>query len=232
MKKRLLFLALAASFVLLPACSASDDSPSSTPTSDLLTESAQVESEPPRSTAKEDITEYLSELGYEVVTARESSTMIEFMLTQSGFSDQDLSVEPENWEEIHASLLDAEQGAKEFSPDLPVILYLQDNDGNNYLTVADGKEKYSAFKTYSSSGYNPPTITMEEYNAIKTGMTFQEVYDIVGGPGEVSSEVDLGLGEEHHTIMRKWDGEGSIGANAIITFRGGKVTSKAQFGLE
>ena len=74
--------------------------------------------------------------------------------------------------------------------------------------------------------------SLEEFNAIKTGMTYQEVFDIVGSRGEVLSEVDLGLGDEYYTAMYTWDGEGSLGANANVTFQGGKVTSKAQFGLE
>ena len=62
-------------------------------------------------------------------------------------------------------------------------------------------------------------------------MTYQQVVDLVGGPGEVLSEVDIGS-DEYFTRMYSWDGEGTSGANAIITVQGGKVTAKAQFGLE
>jgi len=63
-------------------------------------------------------------------------------------------------------------------------------------------------------------------------MSYQEVFDIVGSRGTVLSEVDVGLGDEYYTAVYYWDGEGSLGANANITFQGGKVSAKAQFGLE
>ena len=79
---------------------------------------------------------------------------------------------------------------------------------------------------------NPNTITMDEFKAIKTGMTYQEVFDIVGGRGETISESDIGLGDEYYTVMYEWQGEGIPGANANVMFQGGKVVNKAQFGLE
>ena len=232
MRRILLFIFLTVWLASLCACSAANEEPPANSSSVQPADPGQTESASQESTVKQDITDYLTGLGYEVVNSKESKLMLEFMLTLSEFSDQDLSEPPENWDDISASFLEAESGASELSSDIPVVLYLQDNDGNNYLSVSGGEEKYNAFKTYSPGGFNPPTITLAEYNAISTGMTFQEVYDIIGGAGEVISEVDLGLGEEYHTVMRQWDGEGSFGASANVTFQGGKVTAKAQFGLE
>lgn len=84
----------------------------------------------------------------------------------------------------------------------------------------------------TSSDVNKPTITLEEFEAVKTGMSYDEVVAIIGGDGIASSEVDLGVGNEYKTAMYIWDGEGSLGANANITFQGGKVVSKAQIGLD
>lgn len=80
---------------------------------------------------------------------------------------------------------------------------------------------------------NSEKITMEEFEQIKTGMTYEEVVAIIGGTGELSSEVNLGMGDEYITQIYVWYGEGafSIG-NANITFQGGKVVAKAQFGLD
>ena len=114
-----------------------------------------------------------------------------------------------------------------------ITLYLQDGEENILASVL--KDKLSDSFNAGSPGRatdNPNTITLEEFNAIKTGMEYQEVFDIVGGRGEILSEVDLGLGDEYVTIMFTWKGEGSLGANANVTFQGGKVTTKAQFGLE
>lgn len=79
---------------------------------------------------------------------------------------------------------------------------------------------------------NPATISLEEFNAISTGMTYEEVVSIVGSEGKVLSEVDIGMGDEYRTIMYMWEGEGSMGANANVTIQGGKVTAKAQLGLK
>ena len=215
---------------LVLLCSCSEGSvdataePTQTPPPAVPTATARVEN-----TAKKAVEEYLSGLGYEVVKTKESAAMLEFMLTLSGFSEQGLTEPPENWEEIHANLLDASAGAKEASGGALIVLYLQDSGGNNYLTISDGQEKYSAFKTYSTEVFNPPTITMEEYNAISPGMTFQEVYDIVGGPGEVTSEIEL---SSYTSVTREWQGTGGSFSYAAVTFDDGKVRSKHQYGLE
>lgn len=75
------------------------------------------------------------------------------------------------------------------------------------------------------------TISLEEFNSIENGMTYDQVVEIIGGEGVVQSEVG-GEGEQFHTIMYSWDGETGFGANASVTFQGGVVESKAQFGLD
>ena len=76
------------------------------------------------------------------------------------------------------------------------------------------------------------SISLEEFNKIETGMTYEEVCDIVGGEGTLGSSVDVGIGEEYMTEIYQWTGDGSIGANANVSFQGGKVVSKAQIGLQ
>ena len=76
------------------------------------------------------------------------------------------------------------------------------------------------------------SISLEEFNKIETGMTYEQVCNIIGGKGTLNSSVDLDMGDEYKTEMYSWTGDGTIGANAIITFQGGKVMSKAQFGLQ
>lgn len=77
--------------------------------------------------------------------------------------------------------------------------------------------------------HNPPTISLAEFNSLKTGMTYEKVKSIIGGEGTVLAESDVaGI----KTIIYMWEGEGSIGANANCTFQNGKLISKAQFGLK
>lgn len=82
-----------------------------------------------------------------------------------------------------------------------------------------------------SEHYDDSSITLSEFNSLRTGMTYLEVVDIIGGYGTLLSETDLGIGLEYITKIYQWDGEGSLGANANVTFQGGKLISKAQYGL-
>lgn len=72
-------------------------------------------------------------------------------------------------------------------------------------------------------------ITYEEYSKIQSDMTYNEVVEIVGSYGYEMSRVEL---SGYQTVIVAWDGKGSVGANANVTFQNGKVIAKAQFGLE
>lgn len=74
-------------------------------------------------------------------------------------------------------------------------------------------------------------ITLDQFNRIRTGMSYQQVVQILGREGEVISEVDLGLGAQYHTIMFQWSNDGFLAGNMNATFQGGRLSSKAQFGL-
>ena len=76
------------------------------------------------------------------------------------------------------------------------------------------------------------TITLDEFNKIESGMTYEQVVEIVGCEGTVMSEVDIGMGDAYKTTIYSWDGKGGFGANANVTIQGGKVVSKAQLGLK
>lgn len=76
---------------------------------------------------------------------------------------------------------------------------------------------------------NDERITLEEYNKIQTGMTYEEVVNIVGSPGTdtVTSEV---AGYSMRVVS--WEGNGFVGSNANVTFSNGSVSAKAQIGLK
>ncbi|MEK3955348.1 DUF3862 domain-containing protein [Psychrobacillus sp. FSL K6-1464] len=75
------------------------------------------------------------------------------------------------------------------------------------------------------------TITLDEFNNIANGMTEEEVFEIVGGAGDISSESG-DKGTDFYTIMYEYSGEDGFGANASLMFQGGKLQNKSQFGLE
>lgn len=72
-------------------------------------------------------------------------------------------------------------------------------------------------------------ITLEEYNKIDTGMTYEEVKEIVGSAGTISSQVESG---GYKIIIITWYGNGTAGSNANVTFTNNSVTAKAQIGLQ
>lgn len=75
------------------------------------------------------------------------------------------------------------------------------------------------------------TITLDEFNKIQNGMTEEEVFEIVGGAGDILSESG-DKGTDFYTVMYEYAGEDGFGANASLMFQGGKLQNKSQFGLE
>jgi len=71
-------------------------------------------------------------------------------------------------------------------------------------------------------------VTLDNFTKIQTGMTYAEVCEIFGSPGEMMMQTEI-LGTTSETYS--WDASSGFG-NCTITFTNGKVQSKAQFGLE
>lgn len=75
---------------------------------------------------------------------------------------------------------------------------------------------------------NSMKITLDEFNQIKTGMTYEEVSEIVGSYGVEMAHSEVA---GYETIIIGWDGIGDLGCNANVTFSLGRVYAKGQFGL-
>lgn len=76
------------------------------------------------------------------------------------------------------------------------------------------------------------TVTLEEYNQLSSGMTEQEVWDVIGGQCTNTGTTDVGIGSEYVTISYGCNGNGSVGANVILMFQGGKLSTMSQTGLK
>lgn len=71
-------------------------------------------------------------------------------------------------------------------------------------------------------------VTLEQYNQIKDGMTYEEVVEIFGGKESTSSKSEIaGIKSE----IKTWNGNGTFSV-ATIGFTDGEVSSKSQTGLE
>lgn len=71
-------------------------------------------------------------------------------------------------------------------------------------------------------------ITKEKFDKIETGMSYDQVKEIIGGDGDTLSESEIS-GIKTSVLM--WYGEDGI-SNANIMIQDGKVISKAQAGLQ
>lgn len=70
------------------------------------------------------------------------------------------------------------------------------------------------------------TITLEMYNKVKEGMTYEQVKNILGEGEEMSSSEMSGI----KIVMYNWVNPG--GSNMNVLFQNNKLVTKAQFGLE
>lgn len=73
---------------------------------------------------------------------------------------------------------------------------------------------------------SPASVTLAKYDQLTTGMTYEAATAILGPGTEVSRS---GSGDSE-AIMYSW--KNPDGSNMVATFQGGKLVSKAQFGLK
>ncbi len=99
------------------------------------------------------------------------------------------------------------------------------------LSVIIGAIAGGSNNTSSGNKKESNKITLEKFNKIETGMTYEQVVEIIGEEGTIISETDITGDGEYHTAMYYWYAENGI-SNANVTIQRGKVVSKAQIGLD
>lgn len=75
----------------------------------------------------------------------------------------------------------------------------------------------------------PPQITLAKFNSIRTGMTYQQVVQILGKDGTLMSENQI---MDIHTAMYSWENPGVLEGNMNAMFQNNSLISKAQFMLK
>ena len=86
--------------------------------------------------------------------------------------------------------------------------------------------------TYPYPDSKDTMVTLEEFNQLENGMTEDEVWEIIGGKCTLTGETAIGDYEEYATISYGCNGDGQTGANVILMFQGGELTTKTQAGLK
>jgi outer membrane protein assembly factor BamE (lipoprotein component of BamABCDE complex) len=125
----------------------------------------------------------------------------------------------------------SESGEK--GTDLHTIMYEWKAEGGfganaNFMFQGGKLANKAQFGVVESSDV---TVTLDEFNQVQNGMTYEEVVTVVGGEGNMLSETGE-KGTDFYTIMYDYKGKGDLGANANFTFQGGKLQNKSQFGLK
>lgn len=82
--------------------------------------------------------------------------------------------------------------------------------------------------TNSTQTVQSSAMTLDKFNQIQTGMTYQQVVDIVGAEGTLSTESSYGSASMK---IYYWYGSDGI-SNAAISFENGKVSGKSQIELQ
>lgn len=205
MKKAVFLLAV----LLLAACGAKPQ-PSESPA-------------PVKAVEKPDYTEYIEAFSGVVDGAKVTASKAKLVTVRIA-TDLPSDTAPEEWDTVCDRLLGAYGDLQNVSAQIEAA------DGSILANSVNGKLIFNAFDRIAFSD-NPPTISLDEFNAIQTGMTYKEVVDIVGSSGTQLAHTDLGIGAEYVGDSYQWEGT-AVGANAIILFEGGKVVSKSQLLLE
>ena len=105
-------------------------------------------------------------------------------------------------------------------------------DFNEYANSLEESEHFifsDKSKYLNINSDNPETISLDEYDQLEIGMYYSDVSFIIGGYGEKISESEIA---DVYTSMYQYEGDGDLGANAILMFQNGKLYSKAQSGLK
>ncbi len=111
---------------------------------------------------------------------------------------------------------------------LPEYIQKSREASQNSSQQIEGTADDTVNATDDTATENGPEITLDEFNQIETGMTYDEVATIIGSDGTLSSESTF---NDTTTQLYIWYGKNGI-ANANFTFQNDSLISKAQLGLD
>ena len=106
-----------------------------------------------------------------------------------------------------------------------------DSDGDAFIGYNDAASPLA--EDIYREGASEAVVTRSEYGQIQNGMTYQQVVEIIGVPGEEVSSNDMpgvpGVMDPIETVMYMWSNPDGSNMNAM--FQNDALMQKAQFGL-
>lgn len=85
----------------------------------------------------------------------------------------------------------------------------------------------SAPSTKPDTNTDSEVITLAKFDRIQTGMTIQQVQELIGNAGKLLGSSNVG-----NITGKVYWWQNQQGSNAIVEFKGDRVTSKSQAGLK
>lgn len=130
-----------------------------------------------------------------------------------------------SYDQVKGILGDGTEESSTGSGDLKTISYSWKNDdGSNMSVMLQGNKVITKSQAFLQS--MDANVTMDKYNKISNGMPYDQVKGSLGEGQLISQSSILGSTAEIYSWMNK------DGSNMNITFKDGKVESKAQFNLK
>lgn len=111
---------------------------------------------------------------------------------------------------------------------LGAIISSNNNTTTTSTTTQTGTNVVQTQKEETSEEDTSGKATLEKFNKIETGMTYQQVVDIMGAEGTLSTESSFG---NQSMQIYYWYASNGI-SNATISFMNGEVSGKTQIGLK
>lgn len=100
----------------------------------------------------------------------------------------------------------------------------KNTDGSNISVMFQGNQAITKAQAFLES--MNAKVTLEQYNKVNNGMSYDEVKAILGDGQLISQSSMLGIESQIYSWIN------SNGSNMNVTFQGGKVETKAQINLK
>lgn len=164
--------------------------------------------------------------------ASASNTMNVSASTDSGVIDSDKFARIESgmtYEEV-VSIIGSEGTEDTTSQvgDITTTIYEWQSDSFGVATVTFQNDKVVNKTQVGAGDSSAAMATMEKYNQVQTGMTLDQVVEVMGGEGQLQSDTDVAGTTSQ---IYSWSGE-SLGSNMTVTLMNGTVSAKVQYGLD
>ena len=228
MKKKIIMTLLALAMASSIAACGGSGASSSTGTTDTTSNSAvESDSASDSISTSETVSDSTAAVSASATSTAESSTSAGSStgITAEEFNAIEIGMSYEQVKEIIGE--DGTESNSSQVGDVTAVIYTWSSDESGTADVMFQNDKVIN-KSQTGIATSSVTVTMDQYNQVQTGMTYDQVKEIMGGDGAVASESTIA---NNHSVGYTWSGSSTV-SRCTITFTNDAVSSKNQYGLE